>query len=59
VINKKPKRLHIEKASISGKFIEVMNAMGMNKDMMTELVLINARESNEQIQKGEWVKVIR
>jgi predicted Zn-dependent protease len=59
VINKKPKRLHIEKAAINGKFIEVMNAMGMPQDMLSELARINAREPGEQVQKGEWVKVVR
>ncbi len=59
VLNKKPKRLYIEKASINGKFMEVMNALGMPKEMLDDLALINARAPNEQVAKGDWVKVVR
>jgi predicted Zn-dependent protease len=59
VINKKPQRLRIEKASINGKFAEVMNALGMKQDMMNELAVINAKTLKENVQKGEWVKVVR
>jgi predicted Zn-dependent protease len=59
VINKKPKRIKIEKASISGKFVEVMNAHGMKREMLDELGLINAKATSDRVEKGEWVKVVR
>lgn len=59
VLNKKPKRLHIAQATINGKFVEVMNALGMKNEMMDELAVLNGKSLSESIPKGEWVKVVR
>ncbi|MFH1754653.1 MAG: M48 family metalloprotease, partial [Candidatus Latescibacterota bacterium] len=58
MLNKQPLRLSIKKATITGKFAEVLNALGVKNEMMAELALLNARTLTENVEKGEWIKVV-
>lgn len=58
VLNKKPIRLSIQKAPKSGSLAAILAVLGTKQDMRAELALINGMTLEDQVQQGEWLKIV-
>lgn len=58
VLNKKPARLSIQRAPKSGTLASVLAALGTKQDMREELALINGMSLEDQVQQGDWIKIV-
>ena len=59
VLNKKPRRVRIERARSSGNLSAVLRGLGTKEEMLSELAVLNGRGLEDRVRKGDWVKVVR
>jgi predicted Zn-dependent protease len=58
VLGKKPKRVQIKKASQSGTLSTVATAMGVKKDAISEIALLNGLDPSDPVKQGDWLKLV-
>jgi predicted Zn-dependent protease len=57
-LNKKPQRVHVERAPQSGNLSAVLGAMGMDAEMLEAIALLNGLDTGARVSKGDWLKVV-
>jgi predicted Zn-dependent protease len=57
-LNKQPKRIRLQKVKQTGTLSTALSSMGVAKDQMEELALLNNMELTDQVQAGKTLKVI-
>lgn len=58
VLNKKPKRVQVKKATQSGTLSSVLKAMRKNDDMLSEIALLNGLDTDAKVKEGDWLKLV-
>jgi predicted Zn-dependent protease len=58
VIEKKPRRLRVRKATTSGSLVAVLKQMGTTEDKLAELAIVNGMNLSDPVQAGDWMKTV-
>jgi len=58
VLNKKPKRVQVKKATQSGTLSSVLKAMRKNENMHSEIALLNGLDTDARVKEGDWLKLV-
>lgn len=58
-LNKKPQRVHIVVAPHSGDLSSVLRAFNMKEEALKELAVLNGRQLEDQVAKGDYLKVVK
>jgi predicted Zn-dependent protease len=58
VLAKKPQRLHIKKAPKGGTGAAVLESLGVKRDGLKDMAVLNGFELTDRIEQGQWVKVV-
>ena len=58
-LNKRPQRLRIERSSRSGTLKTILQRFGIKKEMLNELAILNGMKLEDQIRRGDYVKVVK
>ena len=57
-INVKPKRIHIKEVKQTATLADVFNTYNVPQQTRSELALLNNRELNDRVERGELIKII-
>lgn len=58
VLGKEPARVRVKQAPSTGSLSSVLKALGASGDMLEELAVLNGLRLEDQVAKGEWIKVV-
>ncbi|MEJ2720959.1 MAG: hypothetical protein P8181_07430 [bacterium] len=58
VLDKKPQRIRVRPAPVSGSIETVLRQMGTKEDMLRELAVLNGKTLSDPVKAGVWLKTV-
>lgn len=57
-LNRQPQRIRLHKVNQSGTLANALSRLGLSKEKMEELALLNNMQLNDQVQAGKLIKIV-